>query len=511
MSQTLTNALLTYKAQQEAAGEPVILDQIVFALIPGLDPEVPVDPDETLPPDEQIQYRYDIPDNNKGFINPNAVVYSCLLGTDIGTWNYNAIYLINKDLNLAGTIIHEPEQTKVKADPTGGIEGDTITRNIVTPYENAQQLTQINVSADTWQLDFNVRLSAMDERVRENNTTEYRKAAFIDDGWKVSHTAGEVSATVTPGTGYSGGLKAVLDTTYTLDLTGVVFPKTVYIVTSFEGQANSAWTTNIKLQVEDSLQEESTIDGITYYASPLALLSSDQDAEDLRTLSRTDEKLKNLDLDLNETVTQMLSIMRKVEGRLGRVRIYQNTTLDEDYLAIDGSTINKTDYPDYFDYLGITDETLTLPNWKTHGYLRQFDDDIDPGSQLEQAILQHKHNASSNSTGGHAHTINNENLGIKQTNITGKHSHYAKYQGGGNLYDGILTGNDKIQSGTAGVDTAGEHSHTVDLGEHGHSMNNTGTHSHTITVDNTGGEENRPNTTVVVYAVKVKYLVPSSL
>ncbi|WP_180806578.1 hypothetical protein [Vibrio parahaemolyticus] len=64
MSQILTNALATYKAQQEAAEEPII---------------------STLPDESFIVYRYDIPEENKGFINPNAVVYSCLLGSDIGT------------------------------------------------------------------------------------------------------------------------------------------------------------------------------------------------------------------------------------------------------------------------------------------------------------------------------------------------------------------------------------------------------------------------------------------
>lgn len=314
MSQTLTNALLTYKAQQEAAGEPVILDQIVFALIPGLDPEAPIDPDETLPPEDKIQYRYDIPDNNKGFINPNAVVYSSLLGTDIGTWNYNAIYLINKDLNLTGAIIHEPEQTKVKADPLAGIQGDTITRNIVTPYENAQELTQINISADTWQLDFNSRLSAMDERVRQNNITEYGHAAFLGDGWKITHTAGDISATIAPGIGYVGGLKATLDTIKTIDLTGIVLPKTIYLVTSFEGQANSAWTTNVKLQIEDFLPDEWISNGVTYYAAPLALLSSSDDAQDLRTpdkeseFERKDNAASNQEIDDESTAAKHIKL-----------------------------------------------------------------------------------------------------------------------------------------------------------------------------------------------------------
>lgn len=292
MSQILTNALATYKAQQEAAGQPVILDQIVFAYVPGIDPEAPIDPDSTLPPEEQIVYRYDIPSQNIGFINPDAVVYSCLLGTDIGTWTYNSIYLINSELNLAGSIITTPDQVKVAADPTSGIEGDTLVRNIVTTYANAQELTQITVAAEVWQLDFTLRLAAMDERVRQINLDEYGHASFFEDGWKVTHTAGATSATINPGVGYVGGLKSVLASMYTLDLTGITLPKTVYVVSTFQGQANSAWETTSETRVETSLAETFTENGYTYYAAPLALLSSSADADDLRQMNKETDFVK---------------------------------------------------------------------------------------------------------------------------------------------------------------------------------------------------------------------------
>lgn len=296
MSQILTNALATYKAQQEAAEQPVILDQIVFAYVPGIDPEAPIDPDSTLPPEEQIVYRYDIPSQNKGFINPDAVVYSCLLGTDIGTWTYNSIYLINSELNLAGSIITTPDQVKVAADPTSGIEGDTLVRNIVTTYANAQELTQITVAAEVWQLDFTLRLAAMDERVRQINLDEYGHASFFEDGWKVTHTAGATSATINPGVGYVGGLKSVLASMQTLDLTGITLPKTVYVVSTFQGQANSAWETTSEIRVETSLDETFTENGYTYYSAPLALLSSSADAKDLRQMNKETEFVKKDDI-----------------------------------------------------------------------------------------------------------------------------------------------------------------------------------------------------------------------
>ncbi|WP_180970302.1 phage tail-collar fiber domain-containing protein [Vibrio parahaemolyticus] len=314
MSQILTNALATYKAQQEAAEEPIVLDQIVFAYVPGIDPEADIDPETTLPDESFIVYRYDIPEENKGFINPNAVVYSCLLGSDIGTWTYNSIYLINSELNLAASIITTLDQTKVASDPTNGIEGDTLVRNIVTTYSNAQDLTGINVAAETWQLDFTSRLSAIDERIRQVNLDEYGHAAFFEDGWKVTHTSAATSATVSPGVGYVGGLKSVLDSAQTLNLTGITLPKTVYLVSTFQGQANSAWETLSELRVLDALDDTFTEDGNIYYSAPLALLSSSADAEDLRTMNKeTDFVHKsnaatNADIDAESTAIKHINL-----------------------------------------------------------------------------------------------------------------------------------------------------------------------------------------------------------
>ncbi|ECN1554543.1 hypothetical protein YT60_24770, partial [Salmonella enterica subsp. enterica serovar Agona] len=51
MSQTtITLAFEQWKAQQGTTGEPVLLDEFVFANVPALDPDQPVDRNETLPP-----------------------------------------------------------------------------------------------------------------------------------------------------------------------------------------------------------------------------------------------------------------------------------------------------------------------------------------------------------------------------------------------------------------------------------------------------------------------------
>ncbi|HFO9792844.1 TPA: phage tail protein, partial [Escherichia coli] len=50
----ITSAFIRLKAQQAAEGTPVVLDEFIFANVPDLNPETPVSPDETLPPEDQI-------------------------------------------------------------------------------------------------------------------------------------------------------------------------------------------------------------------------------------------------------------------------------------------------------------------------------------------------------------------------------------------------------------------------------------------------------------------------
>ncbi|MBD1229691.1 phage tail protein, partial [Xenorhabdus griffiniae] len=49
MSSVITLDFEKWKAQQVAAGNPVVLDEFVFAYVPELDPAQPINRDEKLP------------------------------------------------------------------------------------------------------------------------------------------------------------------------------------------------------------------------------------------------------------------------------------------------------------------------------------------------------------------------------------------------------------------------------------------------------------------------------
>lgn len=68
MSQTaITLAFEHWKAQQGATGEPVLLDEFVFANVPGLNPNTHIDRNEALPPVEQIVHRQSVNRAWRGF------------------------------------------------------------------------------------------------------------------------------------------------------------------------------------------------------------------------------------------------------------------------------------------------------------------------------------------------------------------------------------------------------------------------------------------------------------
>lgn len=156
-------------------GEPVLLDEFVFANVPALDPDQPVDRNETLPPAEQIVHRQAV--SRKGVVNDNAVVHSVVLGADVGDFSFNWIGLINKASGTLAMIVHAPLQQKLKT--AEGQQGNVLTRSFLMEYNGAQAETGINTPAETWQIDFTARMAGMDERQRLENIDIFGAAAFL--------------------------------------------------------------------------------------------------------------------------------------------------------------------------------------------------------------------------------------------------------------------------------------------------------------------------------------------
>ncbi|EKP9446265.1 TPA: phage tail protein [Escherichia coli] len=287
----ITSAFIRLKAQQAAEGTPVVLDEFVFANVPDLNPETPVSPDETLPPEDQIVHRQAV--GKTGVVNENAVVYSVTLGAELGDFEFNWVGLVSKATSTLAMIVHAPTQKKIRTH--NGNEGNVLVRSMLMEYSGAKEATGITTPAQTWQIDFTARLAAMDERQRRENVDIYGKATFFDDGWLVKK--GE-TWTVNKGVGYVEGLRAEL--TEDTPMTTPAFPSRIWLNVWWTGTLTSEWTTEHEIipadpdVTEERLRKTYPRDGIQQYFCAIAEIDEDGNVTDLRPRG-TPEERRSLD------------------------------------------------------------------------------------------------------------------------------------------------------------------------------------------------------------------------
>lgn len=206
MSVVLTYAGESLIARLQAEGQPLVIDKFIFANVPGQDHTAPVDPALGVP--AGVVHEFPIPPEYRAFVTPNQVVYSALLGSDIGpfTFNWQGLYCSAHDVLVA--VATFPALEKRAYDPNTNTQGNNLTRNFLLEFSGARELTQITVEAGVWQIDFTVRLKGIDERERLSNVDLYGRAAFLDDGWLLTRNAG--SYRFEAGRGYVEGIRAAL-------------------------------------------------------------------------------------------------------------------------------------------------------------------------------------------------------------------------------------------------------------------------------------------------------------
>ncbi|HAC6422565.1 TPA_asm: phage tail protein [Salmonella enterica subsp. enterica serovar Emek] len=282
MSQTtITLAFEQWKAQQGTTGEPVLLDEFVFANVPGLDPDQPVDRNETLPPAEQIVHRQAV--SRKGVVNDNAVVHSVVLGADVGDFSFNWIGLINKASGTLAMIVHAPLQQKLKT--AEGQQGNVLTRSFLMEYNGAQAETGINTPAETWQIDFTARMAGMDERQRLENIDIFGAAAFFGDGYLVGKSGNQFY--VTKGTGYVAGLRTMLAENRNITVT--TRPVKVWLDVCWTGTLTSVWGVQSRITVADNLADY-VQNGVQHYVFAVAGIDENGNITDLRPKGTLNEQ-----------------------------------------------------------------------------------------------------------------------------------------------------------------------------------------------------------------------------
>lgn len=157
MGASITLAGESLIAQKQSTSSVLDVTHFVLANIPNLDTTLPVDRAAGLPPADQIVYTKAV--TQRGFLDPNQVVYSLILGTDIGDFDFNWIGLktIEGVLLIAAYVPRQQKRKEIAPLQTG----NNLTRNIVLKYDGAQALTGISVPAGTWQFDFSAEFAGI--------------------------------------------------------------------------------------------------------------------------------------------------------------------------------------------------------------------------------------------------------------------------------------------------------------------------------------------------------------
>ncbi|ABM25698.1 hypothetical protein Sputw3181_2881 [Shewanella sp. W3-18-1] len=287
MSQVITLAgerLFALKAQNN---QQLDIDTFIFAYVPGQDSTAPIDRNEGLPPIGQRVHTQIV--QQTGLINENAVVYSSVLDSLTGPFDFNWVGLYSSVNQTLIAIIHTPTVSKTVTVP--GAAGNILNRNFVIEYSGIAELTGITVDAETWQLDYTARLNGMDELTRQLAADMNGKDWFIDDGFKVEPRSTLNTFKVAAGAGYVSGLRVTLAADHILTLSS--YPQFVYVDAWFDGTSESIWKGHVAFTVTTTeMDDYIDVNGRNHYVFKLARITAADVVEDLRNIEGLKEQIE---------------------------------------------------------------------------------------------------------------------------------------------------------------------------------------------------------------------------
>ncbi|MCQ8866337.1 phage tail-collar fiber domain-containing protein [Vibrio splendidus] len=149
-------------AQKQQAEEPLEIAEFVLAYVPGVDPSVPPERNQSLPPSNQIRLR--MAPTRSAYVNSNEVVYSLILDNTVGNFDFNWLGLVSEEGVLV-SVNHMVVQSKRKNNELTGEEGNNLTRNFLLKFSGAQATTNITVPAETWQFNYSDKINYFDTMV----------------------------------------------------------------------------------------------------------------------------------------------------------------------------------------------------------------------------------------------------------------------------------------------------------------------------------------------------------
>ena len=322
MAQVITLAGEKLFATKAQANQQLDIDTFIFANVAGQDPAAEIDRNEGIPT-SAIVHQQNV--QQTGRINDNVVVYSTVLDSVTGPFEFNWVGLYSSVNQTLVAISHVPTVAKTITAP--GSAGNTLNRNFGIEYSGIADLAGISVSPETWQLDFSARLSGMDELTRQLAADMNGKDWFIGDGFKVVPRATAKTFSVTPGTGYVSGLRVELEQEHVLILQS--YPQFVYVDAWFDGNASSQWKPKVTFDVTDQ-EKQDYIDanGAQHYVLKIAEITSETTVNDLRTIDGLYQKVVNAEKYQKANVEVQKAVQALKDGQDVNIVVFSDSTGD---------------------------------------------------------------------------------------------------------------------------------------------------------------------------------------
>lgn len=535
MGASITLAGESLIAQKLADRAGLQIARFVFANIPGLDPTGPVDRSAAKPDAAHIVHTQPIGADQAGYVNPNQVVYSAQMGSDVGDWDFNWIGLESAE-DVLFAVAHVPLQQKRRNIPPLQV-GNNLTRNFLVVFDGAQALTGITIDANTWQHDFTVRLAGIDERERLSNREVFGRACFFGSALQLEKVGALFY--VKAGTAYVEGIrlenpvsqrlprkslptKAWLDVSLQRELSDTVASWKVVFADDCPDYTDSAGVRHYCVALADmvavsnviDLRPVEAIDGplVQHFAArtgdypKLRARGTTKDDVDLGNLpnAKSDDPTVNDSEILATTAAVNAAMVQVVYPLAGMVASFARKTAPAGWLKANGAAISRTTFAGLFEAIGTTFgagdgvTTFNIPDMRGE-FVRGLDDGrgIDPGRLLgsgQAAMLEaHNHEATTSADGGHVHNA------TATIDAAGEHTHISPRAANSSVGNGApnLTTANGWNGTTAASLPAGDHTHTATV-----TMDVAPSHTHTVTVNKTGGTETRSRNVALLFCIK---------
>lgn len=283
MGASITLAGESLIAQKQAAKQPLTAANFILAYVPGLDPNGVVDRAAGMPPPEQIVGTFGV--SKAGYVSPNEVVYSLMLDSQIGDFDWNWMGLASSEGVLLVVAYVGTQQKRRNIPPLQ--TGNNVTRNFLVKFDGAQALTGLTIDASTWQHDFTIRLTSIDERERLSNRDIYGRSAFFADALRLVRV--ESTYQLSPGIAYAEGVRIQLDNAQVVEPAGL--PTKAWLDVALMRELNDVqarWT----LVWASELADYTDSAGARHYCVELAEVLADGSVVDRRHVQLRGDSLQ---------------------------------------------------------------------------------------------------------------------------------------------------------------------------------------------------------------------------